>query len=242
MTATVYTDGSCLYDYEVGGQPPRGGRGHGGWAAICEHGSDGWVLRGSVPGTTNTAMELRAAIEGLRSLPPGVAATLYTDSTLLLHVHDLWQQGVVGPYRRRRGAVRGHLHGERLLWHELAGQYAVHPCTLVLVRRRDQVRGHQRAHAFAQHEARQARQQKLGEATRATGAPVIYAGQRRLRSGMVPGPGHTDHPVTREGAVAQRLQRKLGKARAARGQPVWQHLPGCKPGACVPRCPVYLRA
>ena len=79
----VWTDGAC-----------RGNPGPGGWAAIVVGGSDEPVeLSGHAPHTTNNRMEYTAAIEGLRSLPPGSHACVVTDSTLMLDSMTKWIKG-----------------------------------------------------------------------------------------------------------------------------------------------------
>jgi ribonuclease HI len=61
-TTYIYTDGSCL-----------GNPGPGGWAAvIVTPQGEERRLSGAEAATTNNRMELRAAIEGLRALLPGV--------------------------------------------------------------------------------------------------------------------------------------------------------------------------
>jgi ribonuclease HI len=59
LDVIIYTDGAC-----------SGNPGPGGWAAILRHPATGTTKRlsGGEPRTTNNQMELRAAIEGLRSL------------------------------------------------------------------------------------------------------------------------------------------------------------------------------
>ena len=65
----IYTDGACL-----------GNPGPGGWAAVILTANGRREITGFEPATTNNRMELRAALEGLRALPPGSAADLHTDS------------------------------------------------------------------------------------------------------------------------------------------------------------------
>ena len=80
----VWTDGAC-----------SGNPGPGGWAAIVV-GPDGAAtveLSGGEPHTTNNRMEYTAALEGLRSLPPGSRACIVTDSTLMLDSMTKWIHG-----------------------------------------------------------------------------------------------------------------------------------------------------
>lgn len=68
----IYTDGACA-----------GNPGPGGWAAILHYGQGEKVLRGGASDTTNNRMELRAAVEALRSLDCPHLVHLYTDSEYL---------------------------------------------------------------------------------------------------------------------------------------------------------------
>lgn len=71
----VYTDGSC-----------KRNPGPGGWAAIIQYINENneitiqRELSGGQKDTTNNQMELRAVIEGLRTLPRGSVVTIHTDS------------------------------------------------------------------------------------------------------------------------------------------------------------------
>jgi len=78
--AVVWTDGAC-----------SGNPGPGGWAAIVV-GPDGGntELSGCEPHTTNNRMEYTAALEGLRSLPPGSRACIVTDSRLMIDSMTKW--------------------------------------------------------------------------------------------------------------------------------------------------------
>lgn len=141
MTWHVWTDGSCQHGLE---QVPRGLLGWGGWAAIVEHGSDGSVLRGRVPQTTNVRMELVAAIEALRFIPEGESVTLWTDCTTLQRVHTL----------ARRNDLRELVSGDADLWLELAIEYDLHSVAVHVLGRGVRPAQHRRAHGFAGAEAR----------------------------------------------------------------------------------------
>jgi ribonuclease HI len=79
----VWTDGACS------GNPGRGG-----WAAIVVAPGGATVeLSGGAPHTTNNRMEYTAALEGLRSLPPGSRACIVTDSRLMLDSMTKWIAG-----------------------------------------------------------------------------------------------------------------------------------------------------
>ena len=79
----MWTDGAC-----------RGNPGPGGWAAILvpAGGGDPVELSGGDPATTNNRMELTAALEGLRALPP-CRVCVVTDSQLMLNAMTTWLEG-----------------------------------------------------------------------------------------------------------------------------------------------------
>ena len=92
----VFTDGSAT---------PNPGRG--GWAAV--HVVDGQVVaevHGAEPVTTNNRMELTALIEGMRLVPVGTPAVLYTDSQLAERTVNEWAPAwEARGWRRSRGPV-----------------------------------------------------------------------------------------------------------------------------------------
>lgn len=74
MKFEIYTDGGCT-----------SGGGTGGWAAIVYEGSNSRKLPGAEMDTTNQRMEIRAAIEGLKSLKSPSNVRLYSDSAYLIN-------------------------------------------------------------------------------------------------------------------------------------------------------------
>jgi ribonuclease HI len=76
---TLVTDGACL-----------GNPGPGGWACILRHGQQTKELSGSEPHTTNNRMELRAVIEGLRTLKEPCGVTVITDSQYVKNGITQW--------------------------------------------------------------------------------------------------------------------------------------------------------
>lgn len=151
MTWEVWTDGSCKCVTTDRGVTPKGGIGYGGWAAIVEHGSDGFVLRGRETGTTNVEMELRAMIEGLREVADGERVVLHTDSTVALAVRERWQNG--DRLLRRPGVKRGGRPVHWKLWLELMVEYDRVEVVIRLVGKGPNA-VHARAHAYAGAEAR----------------------------------------------------------------------------------------
>lgn len=71
---TIYTDGAC-----------SGNPGNGGWGAILKYGEHEKELSGFEESTTNNRMELRAAIEALKSLKEKCEVDLYSDSAYLVN-------------------------------------------------------------------------------------------------------------------------------------------------------------
>jgi ribonuclease HI len=67
--------------------------GPGGWAAIIELNGAREEISGAAPASTNNIMEMTAAIEALRRLPPGTAVTVTTDSEYLVKGMTQWLPG-----------------------------------------------------------------------------------------------------------------------------------------------------
>jgi len=79
----IYTDGSCL-----------GNPGPGGWAYIIVHeGKPRRESSGQCSNTTNNRMEMMAAIEALKTIPPSQSVVVYSDSQLLIKTMTLgWKR------------------------------------------------------------------------------------------------------------------------------------------------------
>ncbi len=115
----VWTDGAC-----------RRNPGPGGWAAlVCWE--DGVVEErsGGLSHTTNNVMEMTAALEGLRALPPGSRACVVTDSRYL---HDGMTSWMAGWKRKGWKTAAGDPVKNREIWVQLEAAVADH----------DQVRWH----------------------------------------------------------------------------------------------------
>lgn len=101
----VFTDGSAI-----------GNPGPGGWGAVIRNRTQLWEISGGYARTTISEMELVAAIEALRSLPPGSRIELYSDSQYLIYgmrgLRSKWERE---GWRNRRGSQIQH----RQLWTEL---------------------------------------------------------------------------------------------------------------------------
>ena len=116
--------------------------GPGGWAALIIREGEGEQallveeIGGHEPHTTNNRMELRAAIEGLRRLPPDTQVQIVADSQYLVRGMTEWL-----PRWKRRGwrtasgnpvenrdlwAELNRLAGDRVVWEHVRG-HAGHP-------------------------------------------------------------------------------------------------------------------
>jgi ribonuclease HI len=84
----LYTDGAC--------SRKRGGAG--GWSAILVYRDHERELSGGEPKTTHNRMELRAVIEGLRTLEQPCRVSIYSDST---YVVDAFRKGRLAGWERR---------------------------------------------------------------------------------------------------------------------------------------------
>ena len=91
-TVTIYTDGAC-----------SGNPGPGGWGAILEWQGHEKELSGGEAATTNTRMELTAAIRALEVLKEPCAVTLTSDSRYLV---DGVTRGWAASWRAR-GWIKG---------------------------------------------------------------------------------------------------------------------------------------
>ena len=107
--AVIHTDGAC-----------KGNPGRGGWAAIIQQDGRQKVVSGNDPQTTNTRMEMTAAIKGLEAVSPSARIILNSDSTYVVNTmtkgwkrkanHDLWERldRLVANRRIEWAWVRGH--------------------------------------------------------------------------------------------------------------------------------------
>ena len=69
MTIEIFTDGAC-----------KGNPGPGGWGALLRHKGEEKTIKGAELHTTNSRMELTAAIRALEALNRSCQVDLYTDS------------------------------------------------------------------------------------------------------------------------------------------------------------------
>ncbi|MDH7569349.1 MAG: ribonuclease HI [Armatimonadota bacterium] len=101
----IVTDGAC-----------SGNPGPGGWAALIIRGQQVEEIGGHEPHTTNNRMEMRAAIEALKRVPPNAPVLLITDSTYLKKGMTEW----LGAWKARGWVTTaGTPVQNRDLWEEL---------------------------------------------------------------------------------------------------------------------------
>lgn len=86
----AYTDGACLGN--------KKNSGYGGWAYMMTYGERTTEHKGSLPGTTNNAMELMAIAEALEHIKPRKKeeekwdVTIYTDSQYSIDIITTWRK------------------------------------------------------------------------------------------------------------------------------------------------------
>lgn len=136
----VFTDGSAI-----------GNPGPGGWGVVVMIGTRRWEISGGDTRTTVSEMELFAAIQALRSLPPGVRIELYSDSQYLIYGMSYfvlkWERD---GWRNRRGSLIRH----RQLWTELTWLNAKREVRWLWLKGHNGHRDQTRADALAYQAAR----------------------------------------------------------------------------------------
>jgi ribonuclease HI len=111
----IYTDGGC-----------KGNPGPGGWGVVLLAGQRRRELSGAEPLTTNNRMELRAAIEGLRTLNRRCRVTIVTDSEYLKNGITTW----IKTWQRNGWQTKEHQPVKNAdLWRELLDAVAQHEVT-----------------------------------------------------------------------------------------------------------------
>jgi ribonuclease HI len=108
----IHTDGACL-----------GNPGPGGWAALLRHGATERELVGGEPDTTNTRMELMAAIAGLEALRSPCQVVLHTDSQYVKKGIGEWLPNWI---RRGWKTAAGEPVKNKDLWERLAAANTRH--------------------------------------------------------------------------------------------------------------------
>lgn len=227
MVWHVFTDGSAICDEAVVVVGDGKRRFPGGWAAVIEHGSEGYVIRGREPDTTNVRMELRAVIEGLKQVPGGERAVLHFDCTVVLSVLDRWKNGTFDRIPTKKGA-------DLDLWVLLAHQFDRIEVYFEMIGRGPNP-VHRRAHGIAQTEAKA---MAAGLPPNGTVLGKIERKERRRAAAAA-----HDLVEDREDRLRRRQQvagfghGRIAEAFAQRGL---RHAPDCEPGQCVHSCEVWL--
>lgn len=108
----LITDGACI-----------GNPGPGGWAYVLRYGEKVKEMSGSEPHTTNNRMELRAAVEGLRTLKEACEVEVITDSQYMKNGITEW----IHKWKRNgwRTASKAPVVNQDL-WRELEAEVARH--------------------------------------------------------------------------------------------------------------------
>ena len=122
-TVELYTDGAC-----------SGTRGRGGWAGVIICGNVEKEIYGFEDATTANAMELRAAIEGLKCLKFPCKVTLYSDSQLVVRGMNDWLK-LWKARGWRKANNKSVAHAE--LWQELEQAARPHDVTFEWIRGHD---------------------------------------------------------------------------------------------------------
>lgn len=108
----LITDGACL-----------GNPGPGGWAALLRFGAHKKEIFGFEPHTTNNRMELKAAIEGLRTLKEHCEVEVVTDSQYVKNGITTW---IVSWKKKNWMTSQKKPVVNRDLWEELDHQVSRH--------------------------------------------------------------------------------------------------------------------
>ena len=119
---TIYSDGAC-----------SGNPGPGGWAAIVIDGGEERELSGAEAHTTNQRMEIRGALEGLRSLHSPRRVGVYSDSAYVVNcfrdkwyerwLRNGWKSSQKKPVENRDlwEALIAEVERHQVTWHKVAG-------------------------------------------------------------------------------------------------------------------------
>lgn len=231
MVWRVFTDGSAISDATSLRVVTGKHRYPGGWAAVIEHGSDGYVIRGREPDTTNVRMELRAVIEGLKQVPGGERAELHFDCTVIYRIRERWQGGVLDELRHVEGKKR---LADGDLWFMVGEQFDRIAVDLRMIGRGPNP-VHRRAHGIAQMEAR-----AMAAGLPANGTVLSKIENKERRRAVLMAFDPTQDRLDR----LRRRQQVDGfghsRIREAFEKGGLRHSRECEPGACVTSCEVWL--
>lgn len=117
----IYTDGAC-----------SGNPGDGGWGAILKYGEHEKEISGFEENTTNNRMELKAAIEALKSPKEPCEVELYSDSAYLVNG---FAKGWIYGWKRNGWVTSGKDEVKNIdLWKELDRLSHIHDITWIKVK------------------------------------------------------------------------------------------------------------
>ncbi len=117
----IYTDGAC-----------SGNPGPGGWAAVITGDEQVREISGFEERTTNQRMELKAAVEALRVVPPGSRVRLFSDSAYLV---NCFNQGWIERWQKNGWLTgKGQPVENQDLWHELLELSRINPVEWIKVK------------------------------------------------------------------------------------------------------------
>ncbi len=137
---TIYTDGSCLNN-----------PGNGGWGAILIYKKKEKEISGAQSNTTNNQMELKAVIEGLKSVKEKCKINLFTDSKYVQQGITTW----IYNWQKNnwKSANRKPIKNKEL-WQELYAETKKHEIDWHWVKAHNGNEYNEKVDALAQHAAR----------------------------------------------------------------------------------------
>jgi len=117
----LYTDGAC-----------SGNPGPGGWGALLIWNGKRKELKGGNPATTNNRMEMRAVIEGLKTLNKKCHVKIHSDSALIINA---FTQGWIENWQKRGWKKSNKKPVEnKELWQEMLKAAAPHRVSWIKVK------------------------------------------------------------------------------------------------------------
>lgn len=134
---TIYTDGAC-----------QGNPGPGGWGVtlLSRNGKKSRELSGAVAHTTNSRMEMTAAIEALKALKEPLPVRLHSDANFMVKGIKEWLPGWKQKGWRRSG---GRKVENADLWQELDRLNQIHRVEWIWVKGHSGIPGNERADFLA---------------------------------------------------------------------------------------------
>ncbi|MEX0906042.1 MAG: ribonuclease HI [Balneolaceae bacterium] len=140
----LYTDGAC-----------SGNPGPGGWGALLIWNGKEKEISGGEPHTTNNRMEMKAVIEGLRSLNKPCRVKIHSDSALIINA---FTKGWIRNWQRKnwRKADKKPVENKEL-WEEIVKEMARHRVEWIKVKGHSNNRLNNRVDELAVRESKKFR-------------------------------------------------------------------------------------